>query len=121
MEKSILIIGTQGSGKTTKAREIANQFKEDEVKWLFYNEKVNSFLQKLSEKTRLIIFEGVYDISGLKQLVKKLEEPLKINGKESSQFTISPMYILTCQQEILEEQLVELGTIFYERFEIIKC
>ena len=121
MEKSILIIGTQGSGKTTKAREIANKFKEDEVTWLFYNEKVNSFLQKLSEKTRLIIFEGVYDIRELKQLANKLEDSIKINAKEGNQFTISPKYILTCQQEILEEQLRELGSIFYERFEIIKC
>lgn len=121
MEKSILIIGTQGSGKTTKAREIANQFKEDEVTWLFYNEKANSFSQKLSEKTRLIIFEGVYDIRGLKQLANKLEESIKIKGKEGNQFTISPKYILTYKEEILDEQLREFGSIFSERFEIIKC
>lgn len=31
MQKPILIIGRQGSGKSTKARELVKEFKEDEV------------------------------------------------------------------------------------------
>ncbi len=58
MKPITIITGPQGSGKTTKALELAKQFKEDEVLILDTDFDDFDFFDERIEKTKLIIFEN---------------------------------------------------------------
>ena len=125
MEKSILIIGRQCSGKTSKAKEIASQFKNDEVVFICYRGKKtteNAFLfSQCTEKTKLVVFEELYDINQVEAFFNMVSNPIVVNKKMREPFTIEPKFILVCQTEIEDEQLVELGASFHRRFDVIEC
>ena len=125
MEKSILITGSQASGKTTKAKEIASQFQNDEVVFICYRGKKtheDPFLfSQCTEKTKLVVFEELYDINQVEAFFNMVINPITVNKKMKAPFTISPKFVLVCQIEITQEQLVELGASFYRRFDVIEC
>ena len=125
MQKSILIIGRQGSGKTTKAKEIASQFHNDEVVFINYREKKthkNPFLfSECTDKTKLVVFEELYDINQVEEFFSMVSYPITVKKKMKNPFTIEPKFVLVCQSEIEAEQLVELGASFYRRFDVIEC
>ena len=125
MQKSILIIGRQGSGKTTKAKEIASQFLKDEVVFLCYRGKKthedNFLFSECTDKTKLVVFEELYDINQVYAFYNMVSNPITVNKKMKAPFTISPKFVLVCQSEITQEQLVELGASFSRRFDVIEC
>ena len=125
MEKSILITGRQCSGKTTKAKEIASHFQNDEVVFLSYRGKKtheDPFLfSQCTEKTKLIVFDELYDINQVEGFFNMASNPITVNKKMKKPFTISPKFVLVCQSEIEAEQLVELGASFYKIFDVIEC
>lgn len=119
MNKSILIIGRPGSGKTTKAKEISNQFQKNEVAFIFSRgkkiQKDNFLFSGCTEQTKLVVFEELYDI----EQVEAFYNPITVNKKMKIPFTISPHLVLVCQSEITEDQLVKLDASFYRRFEVV--
>lgn len=125
MQKSILITGRQSSGKTTKAKEIASQFQEDEVVFISCRNKKtheNPFLfSQCTEKTKLVVFEELYDINQVEAFFNMVSNPIVVNKKMKEPFTIAPKFVLVCQSEIDAEQLVELGASFYRCFDVIEC
>lgn len=124
MEKSIVITGRQGSGKTTKAKEIANQFSNDEVVFLCYRSKKmdNPFLfSECTEKTKLIVFDELYDIKQAEEFFSFVSYPITVNKRGKKPFTISPKFILVCQSDITQEQFSGLGASFDRRFDLINC
>ncbi len=125
MQKSILITGRQCSGKTTKAKEIASQFQNDEVVFICYrgkNTHEDAFLfSQCTEKTKLVVFEELYDIEQVEAFFNMVSNPIVVNKRMKEPFTIEPKFVLVCQSEIDAEQLVELGASFYRRFDVIEC
>ena len=123
MQKSILIIGRQGSGKTTKAKEIASQFQNDEVVFIAYREKKTQddpfLFSECTDKTKLVVFEDLYDINQVEAFFNMVSNPINVNKKWKKLFTIEPKFVLVCQIEA--EQLVELGESFYLTFDVIEC
>lgn len=124
MEKSIVITGRQGSGKTTKATEIANQFGKDEVVSLYYRSKKldNPFIfSECTEKTKLVVFEELYDIKQVEEFFSFVSYPITVNKRGKKPFTISPKFVLVCQSDITQEQFIGLGASFDRRFDVINC
>jgi uridine kinase len=125
MQKSILIIGPQGSGKSTKAKEIASQFRKDEVVFLCYHGKKtheNNFLfSECTDKTKLVVFEELYDINQVEAFFNMVSNPITVDKQMKAPFKISPQFVLVCQSHITNEQLVELGASFHTRFDVIEC
>jgi len=116
MKKSILITGRQGSGKTTKAKEIASQFQIDEVVFLPFQGAMNDkfLFSECTEKTKLIVVD---DLSDLAQVQLFLNPIVVVNKKMKEPFSINPQFVLVCQSDIQPDQLVELGA----NFEVINC
>jgi uridine kinase len=125
MQKSILITGHQGSGKTTKAKEIASQFQNDEVVFICYRGKKTleaPFLfSQCTEKTKLVVFEELHDLNQVEAFFNMVSNPITVNRMMKMPFTIEPKFVLVCQSEIEVEQLVELGASFHRRFDVIEC
>lgn len=125
MQKSILITGRQGSGKTTKAKEIASQFEKDEVVYLAYRGKKtldDPFLfYECTEKTKLIVFEELYDLNQVEAFFSMVSNPITVNQRGKNPFQIEPKFVLVCKSEIEDKQLVELGASFHRRFDVIEC
>jgi ABC-type glutathione transport system ATPase component len=119
MQKSILIIGRQGSGKTTKAKEIASQFQNDEVVFIDYRWEIiqdDPFLfSECTDKTKLVVFEGFYDINQVETFFNAVSNPINVNKKMKRPFTIQPKFVFVCQREI-----EELEARFYRTFDIIE-
>lgn len=125
MGKSILIVGSQSSGKTTKAKEIASQFQNDEVVFICYRGKKtheDHFLfSQCTEKTKLVVFEELFDINQVEAFFNMVSNPIVVNKQMKKPFTIEPKFVLVCQTEIKDEQLLELGAGFHRRFDVIQC
>jgi uridine kinase len=124
MEKSIVITGRQGSGKTTKAKEIANQFSKDEVVFLYYRQKKlkNTFIfSECTEKTKLVVFEELYDIKQVEEFFSFVSNPITVNKRGKNPFIILPKFVLVCQSDITQEQFAGLGASFGRRFDVINC
>ncbi|MEZ5047496.1 MAG: hypothetical protein R2831_10945 [Chitinophagaceae bacterium] len=125
MQKSILITGNRGSGKTTKAREIASQFQNDEVVFICHRGKKtheDPFLfSKCTEKTKLVVFDELYDLKAVEALFNMGSNTITVNRMKKMPFTIEPKFVLVCKSEIEAEQLVELGASFHRRFDVIEC
>ena len=124
MEKSILITGSQGSGKTTKAKRIARQFAEDEVVIIPYQmrKKIhgNPFLfMDCTQKTKLVIFEELFDINQVEAFFDMVSNPITVNKQSQEPFTISPKFVLVCQTDIPVDQLVKIGTNILRRFDVV--
>ena len=125
MKKSIVITGRQSSGKSTKAKEIASQFQKDEVVFLpFRGENTlndNFLFSECTEKTKLIVFEELSDLAQVQMFFNMVLNPIVVNKRMKAPFSISPQFVLVCQSDIQQDQLVELGASFHRRFEVINC
>lgn len=125
MEKSILIIGRQCSGKTTKAREIASQFNDDEVVFIHhhFNELNGSpfLFSNCTEKTKLIVVDELSDISHVEEFYYLIDKSIVVHKQMRKPFTIEPKFILICATDVTDEELKEFGTGFRRRFDVVKC
>jgi uridine kinase len=123
MKKTILITGHQRSGKTTKAKEIASQFQKEEVVFLSFHGKNtldDKFLfSECKEKTKLIVFEELSDLAQVQLFFNMVSNPIVVNKRMKEPFSISPQFVLVCQSDIQQDQLVELGASFHRRFEVL--
>lgn len=121
MEKSIVITGRQGSGKTTKAKEIANQFAKEEV-LIFDNRSNNPFIySECTEETKLVVFDEIYNLKQVELFFSFVSNPITVNKICKHPFTISPKFVFVCQSDITKEQFAGLGASFHRRFDVIIC
>lgn len=123
-QKSILILGPAGSGKTKKAKAIASKFKEDEVvfiPWLRGTTAEDYFLfSDCSRKTKLVVFDEIREISGIKKIIDSATGSVEVNKKLKHSFEITPMLVLVFSSEIRLDQLTQLwGEECHKVFDVI--
>ena len=126
MKKSILITGRGGSGKTTKAKEFANQFQNDEVIFISFLERIDQqtlykILDKCTPKTKLVVFQELQDMSQVKDVFEFVVNPLAVHKSITTVYGINPKFVLVCQGEVEKEQTVRLGDSFHKQFDTIEC
>lgn len=117
MKKNILIVGPKGSGKTTKALEIASLFDKNEVALIINGENhlTDQFNPLLHKDTKLIIYEEVVDIDNVKELLSIIS--IKTEKKYQNPVIIQPKIIVIYQTP--EDYIFEKH--WHDRYEIIKC
>ena len=120
MVKNLIIVGAQGSGKTTKARKIAEQYNLQTV-WVEQTNFENPFAFSLCEKdTQLIICEEIENIDTIFRWYLAAENGIVVNKENQKPFLITPKIILI-SQSIKEADLLALGHKFSTLFDIVKC
>lgn len=96
-----LIAGPQGSGKTRKAEELASKYAKDEVVWISYNPRTRlnskSFYKDCTDKTKLIIIEGMWNGEQIMKVANHIKDGVVINSKMKSFLSLHPEFILTMQ------------------------
>jgi ABC-type multidrug transport system ATPase subunit len=69
MKKSILLLGQQGAGKTTKLKEILSNYKADKVAILTFK-SFNYFSKNELEKYEVVVVEETYSVEQLETIAK---------------------------------------------------
>lgn len=100
MKKSILILGQQGSGKTTKLKEILSNYKADKVAILTF-QSFSYFSKSELEKYEAVVVEETYSVEQLETIAKA----------ECDNF-----FVVTTQLDVKE-----LSEIVLSWFEIVNC
>lgn len=125
MEKSILIIGAPNTFKTTMAKSLASRFKSDEVVFMDLEGREphkNPFLfSPCDEKTKLVIFDGLRNIHDVKHIFPVALNPVVVNKRMQESYKITPQFILICDIEFTEQELIDLGPGFHRHFFVVKC
>lgn len=67
------------------------------------------------------MFEELFDINQVEGFFNMVSNPIVVNKQMKKPFTIKPKFVIVCQTEIKDEQLVELGASFHRRFDVIEC
>ncbi len=121
MEKVILIMGGPGSGKTTKAREIASQYKPEEVVQLLPT-KISPFsFRQCTPETKLIVVDELNDVKAVENYIIAASSPLEVNKRGEYPFIISPKFVIVCSSMITHAQHFNIGASFIRRCEIVSC
>ena len=69
MKKSILILGQPGSGKTTKLKEILQNYKADKVAMITY-ETFSYYSKSELQKYEAVVVEETYSVEQLETIAK---------------------------------------------------
>lgn len=121
MNKSTIIIGKQNTGKTTQAMKIASQYQKDEFIIIPYRGPKtfeDKFLfSECTPKTKLIIFEELWDVKQIEQFFYIVNNEIVVNKKTEKLFIIKPTFVLTIQADI--ENLKKISSSVYQYFNII--
>jgi ABC-type Mn2+/Zn2+ transport system ATPase subunit len=115
MKKGIIVIGSQGSGKTTKIKNLVKQVPANQLVWINPTKSDNKIKRLAKPQTTTIVIEGVVSINEMVRIQNYVREGTCVskNGKDTS--TIFPKIIAsTCT--LLVSDLAD----FEHDFEIIK-
>lgn len=122
MKKGIIFIGPQESGKTRKAREIANRFLSPEAVWInaHKNQIENDpfVFSDCDENTKLVVIEELNLIS-LLCFLHVTSEGLVVNRMGKEQIIINPRIIIEFQSWVTKEML-PTGASFARRFDVFE-
>jgi energy-coupling factor transporter ATP-binding protein EcfA2 len=124
MKKGIIITGEAGSGKTTLARSLASQINGDTV-FISGRRKStrlysNPFMFKYcTPETSVIIIDDVVYTCVIDWILSFISEPITVDRRNEKPFTITPLFIITCDENIKKEYLEKLGSSFQRRFSIL--
>ena len=124
MNKSIIITGEQGSGKTTKAIEISSQYGKNEVVFISRTNKClnNPFIfSECTKDTKIIVFDDVKHEDDFNELLLLTASLITVNKRMEYPFTISPRFIFVCGPSITKKYLSKIGPSFNRKFNIINC
>lgn len=120
MEKSIIIIGDAGTGKSTVAKALASNFKEANRVFISGNESFNRFgFSACTPETKLVIIDEVKDSKRLEDLIPLTAE-LIVDKQGKEPFTINPKIVVVCNEKITLQDIPK-GLSFSRRFTIIEC
>ena len=130
MKKSILITGSQGSGKSTRALQLAMMYEKDEVEIIEFRKgfRANPFrFTSCTQKTKLIIIDGFYiQKPSIEELFNQLHnfnsiEEVEISKPNESNFWIKPQFIVVCGFTSDELNKHVSGASYSRRFAEINC
>ncbi len=120
MEKSTIIIGPRESGKTSLAKEIALQYKPDEVVWV-RGQSIRDYqhpyvYSRCTENTKLVIFDELIDIlfpsPGHKSMeihdvvghfFSDVSNGVTVNQRMKEPFLIHPRIVLIIRSEVYDD------------------
>ena len=100
MKKSILILGRQGSGKTTRLKEILSNYKADKVAILTF-QSFSYFSKSELEKYEVVLVEETYNVEQLETIAKAecnnfFVVTTQLDEKELSEVVLSTFEIVNC-------------------------
>jgi ABC-type dipeptide/oligopeptide/nickel transport system ATPase component len=115
MKKGIIVIGNQGSGKTTKIRSLVKQVPVNQLVWITPRESDGELKRLAKKETSTIVVEEIISLNEMMRIQNYVREGICLskNGKDTS--TIFPKIIAsTCS--LLVSELAN----FEHDFEIIE-
>jgi ABC-type dipeptide/oligopeptide/nickel transport system ATPase component len=115
VKKGIIVIGSQGSGKTIKIRELVKQVPVNQLVWINPTKSDTELKRLVKPQTTTIVIEGVVSLNEMVRIQNYVREGICLskNGKDTS--TIFPKIIAsTCS--LLVSELAN----FEHDFEIIE-
>jgi broad-specificity NMP kinase len=123
MEKSIIIIGSASTGKSTVAKALASHIaKDSEITLIrdfdFYQSDPFRF-NVCTKQTKLVIIDELRKKQNLDGLIQ-YHESIDVNQPYKESFVISPKLIVVCDEGITSDDLPK-GQSFRRRFQIIEC
>lgn len=100
MKKSILILGQQGSGKTTKLKEILSNYNADKVVVLTF-QSFSYFSKSELEKHEVVVVEETCNVEQLETIAKAECDSYfvittQLEAKELSEIVLSTFEIVNC-------------------------
>jgi len=100
MKKSILILGQQGSGKTTKLKEVLSNYKADKVAILTF-QSFSYFSKSELEKYQVVVVEETYSVEQLETIAKAecnnfFVVTTQLDVKELSEIVLSTFEVFNC-------------------------
>lgn len=126
MKNVTIITGSAGSGKTTKAKELAAEFSPDEVVWS--NDRSRNFSQdsfyfaSCQTNTKLLVVDAVITESQIIAYLLFAATGILVNKKGKEPFLIKPEIILVCQFQITELILTKIKAAYKNlHIRIIEC
>lgn len=121
-EKVTVIIGSAGSGKTTAAKCIANNYDADKVVWLDGNNKMHPFFWRAcSENTELVIIEELKNVKDLERLFSAAIDGVAVERQGKDVFYINPRIVVTCKSDVTMKDLPTDSIAFERRVMIVDC
>ena len=115
MKKGIIVIGSQGSGKTTKIKNLVNQVPKNQIVWIYPTKSDTELKRLVNPETTTIVIEGVVSINEMGRIQNYVREGICLSKNEKDTSTIFPKIIVsTCN--LLLSDLAN----FENDFEIIK-
>lgn len=125
MKKITVITGPARCGKTRKAKELAKEFKADEVVFLpmrFWHRQREDpfFFSSCNPDTKLIIMDDIPNSFLLKWLLEDLfQDGIEVNTRTEPPYTIDlPKVIITCNENITPEEIELFGVSYINRIMI---
>lgn len=117
MEKNIIIIGPPNSGKTLKAREIAKEYRVEDVIWIDGRIKFNSWSFSACDiDTRLIVIDDIALVNML-DVILLMQNRILVYKKGIIPFGIKCPIIAVFDSSISKEQLPQS---FISEFQVIE-
>ncbi len=113
MKKITIIVGPQGCGKTSKAREIAATFNKEEVVYLSGRSaeelKEDQFLfNACTPQTKLIVFDEVRSLGEIVSFIISCTSPTIVNKRGKKCFQIEPNFIFISQNDEYPLDFIDL-------------
>lgn len=109
MHKSIIITGPNGSGKTSIAMDIANQYPKNEVAMISsFNLRLlnNPFLfHQCNSSTKLVILDEINSYEELRNAIQFDANGIRVNQRGKIAHQIEPYLIFVCNEIVTAQQV----------------
>lgn len=121
MEKTLIITGKGGSGKTSLALEKCKNIKDDELKYYGAMDIESPFcFMDCNKNTKVIIIDNIKKEDLDKTLNRTSFKSLQIHNPMKEPFIIKPKFILVFDFEFTQDDLDVLGLSYSRRFKVLK-
>jgi len=119
MKKLTIIIGSKGSGKTRKAKELVKN--ADKTFWPneLFSVRNPFFFSGCTPETELVVFDEVRTMDDIIPLVFWASQGIVVHKKMKASFTINPEIIIVCSHLITRHMLKPLDCHIGENIELI--
>ena len=115
MKKSIIVTGSQGSGKSTKIKELVSQFSANQVIRVNPKRLKAEIKKTINIDTQVFVVEDVMEIEQIHKIQKYVKNGFTIYENEQEPSTVYPQFMVSTANLSYDEL-----TFFAEDFEIIE-